>query len=93
MLKGRLAERWGHICGASKVDVVHAHARSAHHLQAAARSLEDLLRHLHGSCAASYSLQAPPPAMSMCHTHFLGHAERHLGEVIFQVLLFGQGCL
>ena len=81
MLKGRLAERWGHICGASKVDIVHAHARSAHHLQAATRSLEDLLRHLHGSSTASHVLQASWPAMSMCRDLFSEHAEHHLWRV------------
>ena len=56
-LGGRFAEGRGRICGASKVHIVHAHARSAHHLQAAARSFEDFLRHLRGSSPMSYSCQ------------------------------------
>ena len=27
------------------------------------------------------------------HTHFLVHAEHHLGKVIYQILLFREGCL
>ena len=50
----RLAEQWGHICGASKVHIVHTHARSAHHLEAASRSLKDLLCHLPRRRAVSY---------------------------------------